>query len=37
VTLGLTWADAAGGLLVAAVLVREGVGGLREQAGWAPR
>lgn len=30
-TLGLTWADAAGGLLVAAVLVREGAGGLREQ------
>ena len=28
--LGLWWADAAGGLLVAIVLVREGVGGLRE-------
>ena len=30
-TLGLRWADAAGGLLVAVVLVREGAGGLREQ------
>ena len=37
VTLGLTWADAAGGLLVAAVLVREGVGGLREQRERLPR
>ena len=31
-TLGLRWADAAGGLLVAVVLVREGVGGLRDWA-----
>jgi len=31
-TLGLSWADAAGGLLVAVVLVREGVGGLRDWA-----
>lgn len=30
-TLGLRWADAAGGLLVAVVLMREGAGGLREQ------
>src|SRR4051812_5098290 len=29
-TLGLWWADAAGGLLVAIVLVREGAGGLRD-------
>jgi divalent metal cation (Fe/Co/Zn/Cd) transporter len=32
-TLGLWWADAAGGLLVAVVLVREGAGGLREARG----
>jgi len=31
-TLGLRWANAAGGLLVAVVLVREGVGGLRDWA-----
>jgi divalent metal cation (Fe/Co/Zn/Cd) transporter len=31
-TLGLRWADAAGGLVVAVVLVREGVGGLRDWA-----
>jgi divalent metal cation (Fe/Co/Zn/Cd) transporter len=30
-TLGLTWADAAGGLVVAVVLVREGVVGLAER------
>jgi divalent metal cation (Fe/Co/Zn/Cd) transporter len=36
-TLGLNWADAVGGLLVAAVLVREGFGGLREQRDRAPR
>lgn len=32
-TLGLWWADAVGGLLVAVVLVREGVGGLLEARG----
>jgi divalent metal cation (Fe/Co/Zn/Cd) transporter len=31
-TLGLGWADATGGLVVAVVLVREGVGGLRDWA-----
>jgi ferrous-iron efflux pump FieF len=31
-TLGLRWADAAGGLVVAVVLVREGVGALRDWA-----
>ena len=36
-TLGLRWADAAGGLLVAVVLVREGAGGLREQRNLAAR
>ena len=36
-TLGLRWADAAGGLLVAVVLVREGAGGLREQRNVAAR
>ena len=36
-TLGLRWADAAGGLLVALVLVREGAGGLRAQRNLAAR
>jgi divalent metal cation (Fe/Co/Zn/Cd) transporter len=33
VTLGLWWADAAGGLIVAVVLLREGAGGLLEARG----